>query len=157
MTSAMNLQELQPKEVKFTVSEIELTLRPFTIADDLAAEMLLGGKEKVSEAFVNWDVEKLSLLAWHQLTLESQKSVVAADIEAEKIDPDTGETIKVDLTPLQKFRSLFWSVKDKAQLVRVLCNCRALNIPELDDVEGLGKWLEAILPVIKKHQELTGQ
>lgn len=149
----MELSELSPKEIKFKVSDVELTFRPFTIADDLRANDLCGGQKELAQAFSVQDLEKLSLLGWHQLTLESQRRVLQV-VEGVYIDPETGKEVNANLTPIAKFQNLFWSPRDKAELIVNLLNCRGLNIPSLDDEEGLKKWISQVVPLVK---ELTGE
>jgi len=149
----MELHDLQPKEVKFSVSGVELTFRPFTIADDLKANEICGSQKKLGEAFGAQDLQILTHIAWYQLTIESQRLVMEA-VEGVYIDPETGEEQKANLTPLAKFRHLFSTVREKAELTVHLLNCRGLNIPNLDDEEGLKKWIALVGPVIK---ELTGE
>lgn len=149
----MNLKELQPKEIKFEASDLSLTFRAFTIADDLKAQELLGSQEMVGQAFETQDFAQLSLLAWYQLTIESQREVIAK-VEGNYIDPETGEETPANFKPIEKFRSLFWSAYDRAALLINLLNCRGLNIPDLEDEEGLKKWMARVTPILT---ELTGQ
>jgi len=149
----MNLDELQPKEIKFKISGLELVFRPFTIADDLKAQELCGGQDKLAAAFGEQDLKLLTLVGWYQLDLKSQRAVIAA-VEGAYIDAETGEEKGADLTPLEKFRSLFWSVRERVDLIRNLLNCRGFNIPDLDDEAGLKKWTERVSPLLR---ELTGQ
>ena len=147
----MKLSDLTPKKVDFTVSELKLTFRPFTIADDLKGQELCGGQNKLAEAFQNYDFAKISLIAWYQLTIESQKNVLKS-VEGSYIDPETGDEIDANLKPIDKFRALFVGVGDQISLIVNLMNCKGLNIPDLDDDESLKKWVDQ-LDVLKS----TGQ
>jgi len=139
----MKLSELTPKEVVFTVSDVELTFRPFTIADDITTRNICGGQKKVQAAFEQFDFHLISLIGWNQLTLESQKEVVKA-VEAVRLDPETGEEIIVNIKPIEKFRQLFAGVGDQILLVTKLVECKGFNIPDLEDEEMLGKWLDMV-------------
>jgi len=146
----MKLADLQPKKVDFTVSDVELTFRPFTIADDLKSQEIAGGQKKLVKAFEEFDFEKISLVAWYQLTLESQRKILEV-VEAATIDPDTGEETQVNIKPIEKFRALFQGIPDQIHLLTNLVKCRGLNIPNIEDDEALGEWvnqLTAALPSI---------
>lgn len=139
----MKLEDLRPKEVDFEVSGLKLTFRPFTIADDLKAQDICGGQDKMMEVFDKYDFEKISLMAWYQLTFDSQKEVLKA-VEGVYIDPETGEETKVNLKPIEKFRKLFVGLGDEISLVTNLIRCKGINIPNLDDEEALGKWIDQL-------------
>jgi len=149
----MKLEDLRPKEVKLTALDVELTFRPFTIADDLKAHDLCGGKEGMIKAFEEFDFGKLSLLAWYQLTLESQKEVLSA-VEGVFIDPETGEEVKANLKPIDKFRSLFLGDAGKIDLLTNFIRCKGVNLPDLDDEEALKKWIDQLNKI---SPGLTGQ
>lgn len=137
----MKLSDLKPVPVVFKSCGLELTFRPFTIADDLKTRDICGGKKETLEAFQNFDFEKISLVAWYQLTLESQREVLKA-MEGFFIDPETGEEVNAKLKPIDKFRHLFIGVKDQIELLTNLIKCKGLNIPDLDDNEALKKWVD---------------
>lgn len=144
----MELSNLHPSEVNFELCGLPLTLRPFTIADDLKSQKLCGGQKKLAIAFKNFDFEKLSLIGWYQLTLESQKTILKT-VDGAYIDPETGEEKKANLTPIEKFRNLFIGYADQITLLTNLIKCKGLNIPDLDDEEALKKWaaqLKKLLP-----------
>jgi hypothetical protein len=85
----MKLSDLKPKSVNFEVCGVHLTFRPFIIADDLASEEIAGNYLILQESLEKFDFEKLSLLAWYQLDIKSQREVLKA-IEGIYIDPETG-------------------------------------------------------------------
>jgi len=149
----MKLSDLTPKTVEFEVTGISLTFRPFTIYDDTTAQTICGGAEKVSEAITKMDFDKIFLMAWHQLTLESQKKVIKG-VELVSIDPETGEEAAVKLTPIEKFKNLFLGIRDQTELLINLMRCRGLNIPDVEDGEAIKKWIDQIREIVPG---LTGQ
>jgi len=148
----MKLSELTPKAVKFEVSEVGLVFRPFTIADDLKSQDVCGGQKEVIAVFQDFDFKKISLVAWYQLTITSQKRVVTL-VEGSYIDPDTGKETKANLKPIEKFRNLFLGIPDQISLLTNLLKCRGLNIPDLDDDKALKKWVDQLAPLLPS----TGQ
>jgi len=148
----MKLSELTPKAVKFEVSEVGLVFRPFTIGDDLKAQDVCGGQKEVIAAFQDFDFKKISLVAWYQLTITSQKRVVTL-VEGVYIDPETGAETKANLKPIEKFRNLFLGIPDQIALLTNLLKCRGLNIPDLDDDKALKKWVDQLAPLLPS----TGQ
>lgn len=136
----MKLADMQPKKVQFTVSDVSLTFRPFTIADDLRAQTLCGGEGQLVQAWKDFDFKKLSLVAWYQLDLKSQKFINNVK-EIIFVDPETGDEQKAYLTPIEKFRNLFQGMPDQIGLLTNLIKCKGLNIPDLDDEENLKKWV----------------
>lgn len=139
----MKLADLKPKNVDFELCGLALTYRPSTIADDLKAQELCGGQKELAAAFENYDFEKLSLIAWYQLDIESQKKILNRT-EGVYIDPETGVETKVNTTPLQRFRHLFVGIGDQITLIVNLIKCRGINIPDLDDGEELEKWTDQL-------------
>jgi len=148
----MKLTDIRPEEVNFKLCGVALTYRPFTIADDLKAQDLCGGQEAMSDAFRKFDFAKISLVAWYQLTLDSQKEILQA-VEGVFIDPETGEETKANLTPIEKFRNLFVGIGDQIALLTNLIKCKGLNIPDLDNEKELKKWVDQL----DKALPLTGQ
>lgn len=143
----MKLSDLKPKDVDFEVSEVNLTFRPFTIADDLKAQDVCGGQKEVVAAFQDFDFEKISLIAWYQLTIQSQRTVLEA-VEGIYIDPESGKEIHAKLKPIEKFRNLFLGIADQISLLTNLLKCRGLNIPDLDDDKALKKWTDQMAPLL---------
>jgi len=142
----MKLSEIQPKEVDFEVCGMDLTFRPYTISDDL----------KFQEIYKDLDEDpdhmaKVFLTAWYQLTLASQKKVVAT--ESVYMDPETGKEKKAGFSPIQKFRSLFLGAKSHAILINNLFKCRGLNLPDIKDDTTQKKWVGQL----KTLPLLTGQ
>ena len=142
----MNLTEIIPVQVDFILNGVKLTFRPFTIRDDQKAQKILGGREKLTAAFQELDFDSIALIAWYQLDFESQKHVVdAVSAEEKHIDPQTGETREVKLSPLEKFKCLCLSEWDRGNLIRHYMNCRGLNVPELSDAEAVKMWSGEVL------------
>lgn len=157
----MKLSELRPKNVEFELCGLNLVYRPFTIADDLKAQDICGGQKAMAEAFEKFNFKKISLVAWYQLTLDSQKEVLKAVEGFYKdtvtgdvyIDPETGKEVKANLKPIDKFRNLFLGIGDQISLLTNLVKCKGLNIPDLDDDENLKKWVDQL----EKVNPSTGQ
>ncbi len=156
----MELLDLSPKEVNFSVVGLDLTFRPFTVGDDSKAQKICsdsGGLGKVFANLVSKDLhkilqafEKISLIAWYQLATESQRLIISIK-EMIFMDPETGEEKSAILTPIEKFRNLFASQDDQNNLFSSFLRCRGINIPDLKDVEALKKWndqLRELLPSI---------
>lgn len=148
----MKLSDLKPKEVKFKACGVKLTFRPFLISDDLKSQDAIKSAQELQEALQNYDFEKLSLLAWYQLTLESQKEVLKA-VQGVYIDAESGEEIDAKLTPIEKFKHLFAGIGDQKILIESLLNCRGLNVPDLEDAEAVKKWAGQLKKLIPQ----TGQ
>jgi len=148
----MKLLEIIPKEVYFTVCGLDLIFRPFTIADDLKAQDICGGQKEMGVAFENFYFKKISLVAWYQLKLASQRKVLEA-VEGVYIDPETGKEINANLKPIDKFRHLFLGIGDQISLIANLVKCKGLNIPDLDNEEELKKWVDQLTKVLPS----TGQ
>jgi len=148
----MKLTDIRPKEVDFELCGIALTYRPFAIGDDLKAQDLCGGQEAMSEAFSKFDFKKISLVAWYQLTLDSQKEILQA-VEGVFIDPETGKETKANLTPIEKFRNLFLGIGDQIALLTNLVKCKGINIPDLENEKELKKWVDQL----NKTLPSTGQ
>lgn len=148
----MNLSEITPKEVKFTVSKLELIFRPFTINDDLKAQEICGGQDQLGKAFEKFDFTLISLIAWYQLTLDSQKSVIK-NVQLGFHDPDTGRFKQTLLKPINKFRQLFLGIGDQISLITNLIKCKGINIPDFDDEEKLKKWTDQFAKILPS----TGQ
>lgn len=156
----MKLSDLQPKEVDFEVRGLSLTFRAFTIGDDLKANKICGETANLGDIFANLvskdlseiirAFEKISLIAWYLLTVESQRKIL--DIkEMIFIDPETGEEKRPKLSPIEKFRNLFASPDDQSNLFTAFLRCRGLNIPDLKDAEAVKNWndqLTKLLPSI---------
>lgn len=141
----MNLSELTPSSVEFTVLGIDLTLRPFTIADDIMAAKACGGQEEMVKAFQEFDFEKISLISWYQLDLESQKKVLSA-VSGSYIDPETGEEIDAKLKPIDKYRKLFLGMEGQISMIVNMIKCKGINIPDLNDEAELKKWMDQLQP-----------
>ena len=148
----MKLTDIRPEEVNFELCGVALTYRPFTIADDLKAQDLCGGQKAMSQAFSKFDFEKISLVAWYQLTLDSQKLILEA-VEGFFIDPETGREVNAKLKPIDKFRNLFVGIGDQIALITNLVKCKGINIPDLGDDKDLKKWVDQL----DKTLPLTGQ
>lgn len=148
----MKISDLKPKEVKFSACGVDLTFRPFRIADDIETQDIVGDAQELHKALQDFDFEKLSLLAWYQLDINSQRAVLKA-VEGVYIDAETGEEIDANLTPVKKFRCLFSGIADQKALIENLLNCRGLNIPSLDNPDKIKKWADQL----KKLLPLTGQ
>ncbi|GAG06843.1 unnamed protein product, partial [marine sediment metagenome] len=82
----MKLSDLKPKSVTLQACGVSLTFRPFLISDDLSHQDLIGSAEELNEALQNFDFDKLSLLAWYQLDIQSQREVIKA-VEGVYMDP----------------------------------------------------------------------
>jgi len=149
----MNLSEITPKEVEFKLCGLPLTYRPFRIADEIKAQEICGGTKEVEQAFHKSDFDKLSLMAWYQLTLESQKQILQVT-EGVYIDPKTGKETNANFTPIERFRNLFLGVAGQLSLSTNLLRCRGLNIPDFDNLEDGKKWVDQFR---KDMQALTGQ
>jgi len=151
----MELFDLAPREVNFEISDIKLSFRPFRLADDVHGDKLCGGRENKIKVFKELDFEKISLLAWYQLTAESQKKIVSAKIEHTYFDPETGEkkTEKIELIPIEKFRNLFPNFHDQVKLLNLLNKCKGFNFPDmpedLKDIEALKKWKAQVEAIIE--------
>lgn len=156
----MKLSELTPKAVDFEVHALQLTFRPLTIGDDLKSQEICGEKMSLGKIFENLGskkitevihaFEKISLVAWYQLTVESQRLIVQLK-DFIFIDPETEEEKSVKLKPIEKFRNLFSSPENQQKLFTAYLRCRGLNIPDLNDKEALKKWndqLTSLLPSI---------
>lgn len=139
----MKLADLKPKNVDFELCGLALTYRPSTIADDLKARELCGGQKELAAAFENYDFEKLSLIAWYQLGIESQRKI-SESVEGIYIDPLSGDEKTANLTPLDKFRHLFVGIGDQITLIVNLIKCRGINIPDLGDEKELEKWVDQL-------------
>jgi hypothetical protein len=148
----MKLSDLKPNPVDFELCGLPLTFRPFTIADDIKAAELCGGRKQMVDAFEKFDFEKLSLIAWYQLDLKSQRAILERT-EAVYVDPETGAETKAQTTPLKRFQALFVGLADQISLITNLAKCKGLNIPDLDDEEALGKWVSQLSEALG----LTGQ
>lgn len=144
----MKLSDLRPKAVTFEAVGLELTFRPFTIADDLKGQDLCGGQEAMAKAFADFDFEKISLVAWYQLDLESQKKIVDS-VSGSYIDPETGNEVDANLTPIQKFRQLFIGIEGQISLITNLIKTKGLNIPDMNDEEELKKWVDQLEAAIQ--------
>ena len=138
----MELQDLAPKSIRLVVGNgLELTFRPFTIADDLKSFEDHGGPEALTKKFEEFDFAVISRVAWHQLTLECQKEVIKA-VSLSSLDPDTGEEVERCVSPLAKFRGLFAGIGEQSQLYATLVRCKGLNLPDITDEDGLKKFLD---------------
>lgn len=139
----MDLINLRPKEVTFEINGLEITFRPFTIADDLKMQDICGGQKEMQAVFDKFDFERISLIGWYQLTLESQKAVLDK-VQLGHIDPETGEMVESKAKPIDKFRGLFMGVGDQILLLQSLIKSKGLNIPELGDEELSKKFLDQL-------------
>ena len=137
----MNLSDLKPQNVAFSLCGLNLVFRPFTIADDLKSQEICGGQDKMREVFEKFDFEKISKIAWYQLTFESQKKILDTT-EAIIIDPESGEEVKVETTPIDRFRRLFVGPGDQILLITNLIKCKGLNLPDFDNSGDLKKWVD---------------
>lgn len=149
----MKISDLKPKSVTFEACGVSLTFRPFLISDDLESQDLIESPADLAEALQNFDFEKLSLLAWYQLDIKSQRNVLEA-VEGVYIDAESGKEIDAGLSPIDKFRHLFSGIADQQKLIESLLNCRGLNLPPLDDLEKVKKWADQFSDLIKRS---TGQ
>lgn len=148
----MKISDIKPQQVDFKACGVGLTFRPFVISDQMRMEDVFGDEEGLSTALKEFDFEKLSLLAWYQLDIRSQREVLKA-VEGVYIDAESGKEIDAALTPIQKFRALFTGIADQMTLIRSLLNCRGLNMPPLDDAEKIKKWADRLAKLVKS----TGQ
>lgn len=146
----MKLSDLSPKSVEFIVNGLELKFRPFNLADDIRAKEICGGAEGVETVFKDFDFEKLSLMAWYQLDIVSQRLVIDS-VELTAIDAETGNEIKTTEKPIDKFRAIFTGIDDQIRLLTNLINCRGINIPDINDAEALGEWIANL-----KEAEMIG-
>ena len=142
------LTSLSPKSVDFELCGLPLTYRPYSIADDIKAQEICGGQKELIAAFQNSDFEKLSLVAWYQLDIDSQKTILN-HTEGVFVDPETGVETKSNTTPLQRFRALFVGVGDQISLITNLMNCKGLNIPDIKNPEALGKWVSQMAVALR--------
>lgn len=140
----MKLDDLKPVAVPFNLMGLSLVFRPWTIQDDLKAVEICGGKSEFLKAFENFDFEKISLISWYQLEKESQLEVIKS-VECTEINHETGEEVRVNQKPIEKFRSLFAGLGAQVQLLTDLTKCKGLNIPDFEDDEELKKWMDQLI------------
>jgi hypothetical protein len=156
----MKLSDISPKETNFEIRGLKLTFRAFTIGDDLKANEICGAGMTLGDVFANLAskelneilnaFEKISLISWYQLTLESQRQILNIK-ELVFLDPETGEEKRPKLSPIEKFRNLFADPADQSNLFTAFLRCRGLNIPDLKDKEAVKNWndqLTKLLPSI---------
>ena len=139
----MKLTDLIPTSVDFKTCGLDLTFRPYTIADDVNAQKLCGGQKKMISVYQHFDFEKISLIAWYQLEPDSQKIIIDS-ITAENYHPETGEKEEVKLSPIEKFRKLIIGIGGQIELLNNLIKCKGLNIPDFDNDEDLKKFTDQL-------------
>lgn len=139
----MELVDLQPKKVTFVLHFgddcIFLSFRPYSIADDMHAVEVCKTKGGIQKVFDDFDFPTIALIGWYQLTKESQKLVIDS-VDGSYFDPETGEDINANLSPINKFRTLFTGIQTQLSLLTNLIKSKGLNIPDLNDPETLKKW-----------------
>lgn len=148
----MELFNLRPVSVEFELCGIPLEFRPYSVADDLKSYDICGSPEGVAKAFKEYDFEKICLLAWYQLTPESQR-IIIEKTSAIEFHPKTGKEQPKHSTPIERLNALFICIDDQISLIGNLSKCKGLNIPDPEDRESLGKWLDQI----NELRKLTGQ
>lgn len=130
----MELSDLEPKEVSLNLEGVEVVFRPFTLRDELRNKKKFGGEEGLQKIIAKFDFEKISEIAWGQVTLESKKVVVKA-VQVSGLDPTTGEEIKVEMLPLDKFQTLLLGIPALIRLLEMLNTCKGVNLPKIDDLK----------------------